>query len=188
MIKTNLKIWFVCLCVTLSTFNDWSATDAKSVGLEFLLNELGDASSIDFANRTRLQIWNIWTNKISFDNKKKLEAALYKFNTGEFKLAEDAFSEIISIEPSFMEAWNKRATIRYILGDFEGSLEDIGEVLLREPRHFGAISGLGLIYMAQKKYDKALKSYLRLKDIDPMNIEVRNFIPILEFYVYGEST
>ena len=103
-------------------------------------------------------------------------------------MAEDAFSEIISIEPSFMEAWNKRATIRYILGDFEGSLEDIGEVLLREPRHFGAISGLGLIYMAQKKYDKALKSYLRLKDIDPMNSEVRNFIPILEFYVYGEST
>ena len=87
-----------------------------------------------------------------------------------------------------MEGWNKRATIRYLLGDLEGSLADINKVLSLQSRHFGAISGLALIYMSQKKYKKALRSYSRLKEIDPMNLDSKKFIPILEGLVYGIST
>ena len=73
------------------------------------------------------------------------------------------------MDPSFVEGWNKRATVRYMQGDLKGSLDDIREVLVRQPRHFGAMSGKGMILFQQKKYEDALFVYSDLLKVDPHN-------------------
>ena len=98
-----------------------------------------------------------------------------------------AYSEIIDLEPDYVEGWNRRATVKFLLGDFYGSLKDIGEVLKRQPRHFGAISGSGLIHMHNQNFDEAYKSYKKLMRIDPQNEDSRRFLPMLESKIFGKS-
>ena len=71
-------------------------------------------------------------------------------NQGKLNAAEKLFSTLILKEPNYIEAWNKRATIRFMMGQTETSLEDVFVVLSKEPKHFGAMSGLGLILMKEK--------------------------------------
>ena len=91
------------------------------------------------------------------------------------------------MDPSFVEGWNKRATIRYMQGDFEGSLDDIREVLTRQPRHFGALSGKGMILFQKENYADALKVYSDLLKLDPHNdfgmIMYKKIIKILGSFV-----
>jgi tetratricopeptide (TPR) repeat protein len=82
-------------------------------------------------------------------------------------------SSVIEIKPDFTEAWNRRATIYFLKKDYTNSMADIAKVLAREPRHFGALSGLGLIMQdvgddkhALEAYRKALEIYPRLKGMD----------------------
>ena len=113
------------------------------------------------------------------NQKKNLEHALNEFFLGKLLSAEKAFTNLITINPSYTEGWNKRATIRYMLNDLDGSLEDIVKVLELQPRHFGAISGSGLIYLKKKKYRKAMSFYIILNEIDPMNTESEKYIKLL---------
>ena len=71
--------------------------------------------------------------------------------------AYNTFTETIPLDPSWAEAWNKRATAYYLLGDFDKSMIDINETLKLEPRHFGALDGMALIFIQQKKYENALE-------------------------------
>ena len=92
-----------------------------------------------------------------------------QFAKGSLAEAELAFSEILEIDSTFVEGWNKRATIRFMLGNTEGSLSDISEVLQRQPRHFGAISGKGMILFQNEAYEEAFSMYETLLKIDPNN-------------------
>jgi tetratricopeptide (TPR) repeat protein len=69
--------------------------------------------------------------------------------------------------PSFAEGWNKRATVYYLMGDFKASVGDIEHTLELEPRHFGALSGLGLIYMNMGKDQAALRAFRKTLEINP---------------------
>ena len=182
-----IRRWLIILLVGIFSFNS-SILFSESNSTEVLLDKLSMSKTQKDAKELRERIWDSWLNGISIEHKKKVNDAMFKFNSGQISLAEKAFSEIIKVEPSYMEAWNKRATIRYMSGNLEGSLSDINEVLSRQPRHFGAISGMSLIFLAQKKYEDALDNYLLLKRIDPMNLDAQKFIPILKVYVYGNST
>ena len=82
---------------------------------------------------------------------KNLKYALDEFYSGRLASAEKAFTDLITKDPNYTEGWNKRATIRYMLNDLDGSLKDIKTVLELQPRHFGAISGSGMIYFKKKK-------------------------------------
>ena len=91
----------------------------------------------------------------------------------DYDLALRVLGAIIEIKPDFTEAWNRRATVYFMKKDYTNSLADIGKVLAHEPRHFGALSGLGLIMQeigddkhALDAYRKALDVYPRLKGMD----------------------
>jgi tetratricopeptide (TPR) repeat protein len=77
------------------------------------------------------------------------------------------FTEVIKRKPEFAEGWNKRATAYYIAGDFEKSLTDCDEVMKRNPGHFGALSGYGLIYLQMGKIDEALSYFERALAVNP---------------------
>ena len=88
-------------------------------------------------------------------------------NGGELSKAYEVFSKIIEVEPDWAEAWNKRATVFYLSGNFEKSQKDIDKVLELEKRHFGALAGQGLVNIQLKNYNKAIKSYEKAKEIYP---------------------
>ena len=79
----------------------------------------------------------------------------------------DIFTKVIDFDPSWAEAWNKRATVFYLIGEFQKSQKDINKVLELENRHFGALAGQGLVNIKLKNYEKAIESYKQALEIYP---------------------
>ena len=112
-----------------------------------LLDELAQSPSVQAAKPIIDALWEAWTNAHMTPKEQDLmQRGLAAMGQGDFILAESTFGDLVGENPDFTEAWNKRATIRFMMGKFEASRSDVFEVLDREPRHFGAISGLGMIY------------------------------------------
>ena len=102
-------------------------------------------------------------------------------------LAIKLLDAVIEIKPSYTEAWNRRATIHYLQKDYGGALADIREVLAREPRHFGALSGLGLILQEIGDEKHALEAYRRALAIDPHLEHVGDVVKTLSERVEGRD-
>lgn len=83
------------------------------------------------------------------------------------------FSQIIQKRPDFAEAWNKRATLYYLIAEYEKSLADCEKVIRRNPDHFGALSGFGMIYLRLGHPEQALQYFQRALDVNPNLIQVR---------------
>ena len=106
-----------------------------------------------------------------------------EMSRGNLDRAENVFTKLIEVNPDFTEAWNKRATLRFMAWDFEGSLKDVEKVLTLEPRHFGALSGLGMIYLRLGEPENALKAYEDLLHIFPSNADASQKIISLKDYL-----
>ena len=88
-------------------------------------------------------------------------------NNNQYLKAIEIFTKVIELDPSWAEAWNKRATVLYLMGEFEKSQNDIDEVLKLEKRHFGALAGQGLVNVKLENYEKAIMSYEEAMEIYP---------------------
>ena len=106
-------------------------------------------------------------------------------NQGDYIHAEGIFTDIIAEDPNFAEAWNRRATLYFIMGQFGKSRADIAQTLAIEPRHFGALAGLGLIEMHLQNYEAALLAYEEAAAIHPHMGEVNDIIARLQDKVKG---
>ena len=104
-------------------------------------------------------IWSIWTEA----NDDQLNRLMYEgtraMQVGDLDLAIKTFSDVIDIAPKFAEAWNKRATVYYMVGSYDESIADCMVVLDLEPRHFGALSGRGLVYVAMEELELAIEAF-----------------------------
>ena len=134
-------------------------------------------TSLSNANAASLEreIWAIWTRYPDDQAiNHQMDRAIKMINAGQLDDAEAMFSAIISRKPAFAEAWNKRATVRFFRGDDAGSANDILQVIKLEPRHFGALSGLGMIKVREGDLQGALQAYRAAQRINPFlpNIEV----------------
>ena len=89
-------------------------------------------------------------------------------SASDFKMAIDAFTKVTQIAPDFAEGWNKLATVHYLTGDYQDSLDEIGHTLELEPRHFGALSGLGLVQVELDHTEQALDAFERALDVYPL--------------------
>ena len=108
-------------------------------------------------------------------------------NSQEYQKAEDIFTTVIGLDPNWAEAWNKRATVLYLMGKYQKSQEDIDEVLKLEDRHFGALSGQGLVQMKLKNYENALSSYEKVKKIYPSMRSPKIMIPQIKEMIKDQS-
>jgi tetratricopeptide (TPR) repeat protein len=79
----------------------------------------------------------------------------------------DAFTRVIERQPDFAEGWNKRATVYFLIGDFDQSLADCDETLKRNPDHFGALSGCGMIYAQREELERAVEYFERALAVNP---------------------
>ena len=132
-----------------------------------LFNELKIDNAVS-SYQIEQKIWEIWSthptdDKLTF----KLAEGSSLVRDKKFLRAIDIFTEVIERDPSWAEAWNKRATVLYLLEDYKGSQRDIDEVLKLEQRHFGALAGQGLVNIKLKNYEKAIKSYQQALEIYP---------------------
>ena len=135
-----------------------------------------------------MKIWGIWTTHPKDQNLTSLLSRGTSFmNSQEYQKAENIFTTVIKLDPKWAEAWNKRATVLYLMGKYQASQDDIDEVLKLEKRHFGALSGQGLVQMKLKNYEKALSSYERVKKIYPSMRSPKIMIPQIKELIKDQS-
>ena len=103
-----------------------------------------------------------------------------QMNHGQAQAAIDTFTEIISLKPDFAEGWNKRATVYFIIGEYDKSLRDCDEVIKRNPKHWGALSGYGQIYLQLDKPDQALAYFQRALATNPNLQQIEQIIEQLK--------
>lgn len=113
------------------------------------------------------RIWQIWTASGDRTVDRVMAVGLTALADERYEDALAAFDEIVNRAPGFAEGWNKRATVHYLIGDFEKSIEDVERTLELEPRHFGALSGLGLIALALGEEERALDAFEAALEIHP---------------------
>ncbi len=114
------------------------------------------------------QIWSLWS---THPTDEKLTSILDEgsrlVQDRQLARAISVFTEVIELDPTWAEAWNKRATVFYMVGEFDKSQDDIDKVLELEKRHFGALAGQGMVNIQLKNYDKAKRSYQKVQEIYP---------------------
>ena len=112
-------------------------------------------------------IWRIWSRSGDAATDRLFERGLEQMREGRLRVAVDTFDQVIAMRPDFTEAWNKRATIYFLLGEDELSLKDCDEVLKRNPLHFGVLAGYGQIYLRKGDLQRALDYFEQALAINP---------------------
>jgi tetratricopeptide (TPR) repeat protein len=131
-------------------------------------------------------LWQVWMRSGDSTVDQLLRAGIKQMEEGRMGQAVDTFTRVIERKPEFAEGWNKRATAYYLMGDFDQSLKDCDEVIARNPAHFGALSGYGLIYVAKGELEKALGFFERALEINPNMPGVQQSIELIQ-YRLGKS-
>ena len=163
-------------------------SNERDVKLDHLFEQLKKINNAPIALEIEMKIWNIWS---THPIQKKLTQSLAKgsdlMSKGELETAYKIFSTIIDSAPDWVEGWNKRATVLYLMGRYQDSLNDIDEVLKRESRHFGALSGQGLVQIKLGNYEHAIKSYQAVQKIYPSIMSAKIMIPQIQELIKKES-
>ncbi len=159
----------------------------RTYNLDTLFAGLKIAPDADSAKAIEDRIWALWM--ISGSDTCNLLMARVKAASDQkdYDLAVKLLDAVIALKPDYVEAWNRRATIYYLMKDYGHSVADIREVLLREPRHFGALSGLGLILQEIGDDKHALEAYRRALAVDPHLEHIPEVVKTLRESVEGRD-
>ena len=125
-------------------------------------------------------IWEIWGRSGDAEIDELYQKGLQLMNFGAAGEAIKVFTIIIGKKPEFAEGWNKRATLYYSIGEYQKSLRDCDEVMKRNPLHFGALAGYGMIYMQLNQLERAVEYFKRALKINPNMQGVVNNIELLQ--------
>ena len=148
-----------------------NVSNLKADNLEKQIDRLFNDLKIENASTSyeiEQKIWKLWsTHPYNEKLTKMLNEGSNLVNKQKFEEAIVIFSKVIDLDPEWAEAWNKRATVYYMVGDFQKSQDDINKVLEFEDRHFGALAGQGLVNIQLENYEKAIMSYEKVQQIYP---------------------
>jgi tetratricopeptide (TPR) repeat protein len=161
-----------------------AAADQTDQRLDPLFDRLKSAQAAEAATAQR-EIWRIWIDTPDSVSERLMRQGIGAMAAEELAAARRIFDRLIEREPDFAEAWNKRATVHYLMGNFSASVSDIQKTLELEPRHFGALSGLGLIYDAIGEPEAAIRSFNAALEINPHLDGTRDRIEELSRTVRG---
>jgi tetratricopeptide (TPR) repeat protein len=128
-------------------------------------------------------LWMLWSRSGDEAVDRLLERGIDEMHSGRHAEAIATFSEVIRRKPAFAEGWNKRATALYLAGEYQRSLADCAEVIKRNPRHFGALSGAGLVSLELEQERQALDWFRRALEVNPnmsaIQVEARRLEELL---------
>ena len=161
-----LKFFYFITFILLTNFP--AISENKTDQLNELFLKLKAEQNIFIASKIESKIWKLWTTHPTEPKLTELLAeGSYYMSQNQLDNAHKIFSKAIELDPKWAEAWNKRATVLYMLGEFQKSQDDIDQVLALEQRHFGALAGQGLVNIQLKNYEKAIRSYEQAQEIYP---------------------
>jgi len=186
-----MKKFISILILSFLFFNNLNAEDRISE-LDKLFVQLKNTKDLSSAQIIENKIQKIWSIHPSDDRRgfrltELLNQGSRLMNIGELNKAFDLFTKIIATEPDWSEAWNKRATVLYLMKQYESSLADIEITLVLEPRHFGALSGQALNYIELNLYEKAIESYKAAQKIYPLLNSAKKMIPELQELINDQA-
>ena len=174
-LKNHLNFRVMFRVISIITFLLLSITNVKAdqndPRLNNLFKKLNKTENQQEISDIIKDIWDIW---YEVDDPKVIEyfeKGIQAMRIRNYPLAVRFFNNLIEEDPNFAEAWNKRATVYFMMGDFDKSMQDIIKTLELEPRHFGALDGMGLIFIHQGQYQQAIDVYDKMLEIFPFSLK-----------------
>ena len=169
----NMRVIFKILIVSISLLfaSKIALADQNDPRLNNLFKKLNETEDQDEIKDLISDIWNIW---YEVDDPKVIEyfeKGIQAMNLRNYPLAIRFFNNLIEEDPNFAEGWNKRATVHFMMGNFDQSMQDIIKTLELEPRHFGALDGMGLIFIHQGQFQQAIDVYDKMLEIFPFSVK-----------------
>ena len=169
----NMRVIFKILIVSISLLfaSKIALADQNDPRLNNLFKKLNETENQDEIRDLISDIWNIW---YEVDDPKVIEyfeRGIQAMNLRNYPLAIRFFNNLIDEDPNFAEGWNKRATVHFMMGNFDQSMQDIIKTLELEPRHFGALDGMGLIFIHQGQFQQAIDVYDKMLEIFPFSVK-----------------
>jgi tetratricopeptide (TPR) repeat protein len=146
--------------------------------LPVLVRTLRDPDALVRALSERA-LWQVWSRSGDEETDRLLAIGIEQMAARDSEAAVETFTRVIERRPQFAEGWNKRATTYYLLGDYARSLADCDEVMKRNPYHYGALSGYGMIYLQLGEPEKALAWFERALAVNPNLPQVEQTVEML---------
>jgi len=159
----------------------------RGKGLDFLFGALKAAPDEASAKHVEARIWAIWLQTPSDTAALLMMRAKAAIDAQQTEVALKLLNAIIKLRPDYTEAWNRRATLYYLQNDYMRSLADIEQVLIREPRHFGALAGLGMIMQDLGDDKRALDAFRKALAVNPHLEKVPELVKTLSEKVEGRD-
>jgi len=150
-----------------------AAADQNDERLDELFVQLHETKSEYQAYVLERTIWSIWLVSDMAGTNILMEQGVNAMGVGDHATALEKFEAVVELEPDFAEGWNKRATVHYLMGNFAQSIEDVKKTLTLEPRHFGALSGLGLIYDSMDNLEGAKAAFEKALEANPHMVPIK---------------
>jgi tetratricopeptide (TPR) repeat protein len=172
-----------CLAALLGVMlgmNALAQNGGSSTMLDTLFAKLQTATDPMAVQSLESAIWEQWIMVPEGQPRELMMRGIAEMQQRQLKVSVDTFSKLIEIAPDLSEAWNKRATAYWLLGNFQASLSDICETLKRESRHFGAYSGLGMIRAEMGEYPRAVAAFELARKYNPHIIGIDDEIARLK--------
>ncbi len=170
----------VLILMLLLSSSSFAAADQTSTRLPPLFEHLHAAKSPLEAQMLEQMIWEVWIEHGNEDVQRLMTEAARFMNVQNYAAALEALDQVVTQAPDYAEGWNRRATVRFLVKDYEGSIADIDRTLELEPRHFGALSGLGQIYLLQQRPVEALEAFDQALEANPNMTSVQDLRDRLE--------
>ena len=179
--KIYIFIFFIYSCLSF-------ANDNQQKQIDNLFNQLKTTTNYENSKKIESKIWELWSTHPSENSLTALlEDGSFYVSQNKLETAYDTFTKTIELDSNWAEAWNKRATVLYLMGKYELSQADIDKVLKLEKRHFGALSGQGLVQTALNNYQKAIDSYIEAHKVHPFMKSPLIMIEKLQLQIKKES-
>jgi tetratricopeptide (TPR) repeat protein len=159
----------------------------RTRGLDFLFGALKVAPDEASARHVEARIWALWMQTPSDTAALLMMRAKAAMDAQQMDVAMKLLDAVIKLRPDYVEGWNRRATLYYLQNDYAHSLEDIEQVLVREPRHFGALAGLGMIMQDLGDEKRALDAFRKALAVDPYLEKVPELVKTLSEKVEGRD-
>jgi len=159
----------------------------RSRGLDFLFGALKAAPDEASAKHVEARIWALWLQTPSDTAALLMMRAKAAMDAQQIDVAQKLLDALVKLRPDYIEAWNRRATLYYLQNDYAHSLQDIQQVLVREPRHFGALAGLGMIMQELGDEKRALDAFRKALAINPHLEKVPELVKSLSEKVEGRD-
>jgi tetratricopeptide (TPR) repeat protein len=159
----------------------------KTRNIDFLFGALKAAPDEASAKHVESQIWALWLRTPSDTAALLMMRAKAAMDAQKYDVALKLLDAVVKLRPDYVEAWNRRATVYYLQNDYQRSLEDIEQVLVREPRHFGALAGLGMIMQDLGDDKRALDAFRKALAVNPYLDKLPEMVKTLTEKVEGRD-